>query len=191
MRWWEDGREMVRRRRGELKFAVRDGELIRRKFRRQATARAPSGTGSAWWFLPAGDLSLLAERLLALLGNREMLSLREAAEALNANRNTLKDKFTELVQSGYAEWHHKGRGAHYLPRKLTHRTRIEGRLVLTCFHPCLRNTSSFRVSGWRESDVPVGAIRARTWILYRPAFFRASETGSSRMTRLLRRSGSQ
>ncbi len=58
-------------------------------------------------------LSPLAERLLALLEERETLSVSEAAEALEANRNTLKDKFAELVESGHAELRGKGRGAHY------------------------------------------------------------------------------
>ncbi len=63
----------------------------------------------------AGDLSPLAERLLALLRNRETLSVGDAAEALKANRNTLKGKFAELVEGGHAELRGKGRGAHYRP----------------------------------------------------------------------------
>ena len=59
------------------------------------------------------DLSPLAGRLLALLEERATLSVSEAAEALDANRNTLKDKFGELVERGYAELRGKGRGAHY------------------------------------------------------------------------------
>ena len=59
------------------------------------------------------DLSPLAGRLLALLEERASLSVSEAAESLDANRNTLKDKFGELVERGYAELHGKGRGAHY------------------------------------------------------------------------------
>jgi len=59
------------------------------------------------------DLSPLAGRLLALLEERATLSVGEAAEALDANRNTLKDKFGELVERGYAELRGKGRGAHY------------------------------------------------------------------------------
>ena len=70
--------------------------------------------------LPEGDvvsrdLSPLAERLLKLLEERETLSVSEAAEALGANRHTLKDKFTELIENGYAELRGKGRGAHYRP----------------------------------------------------------------------------
>lgn len=61
----------------------------------------------------AGDLSPLAERLLALLRDRKTLSVSDAAQALEANRNTLKDKFAELVESGHAELRGKGRGAHY------------------------------------------------------------------------------
>ena len=70
------------------------------------------GTAAASASLPH-DLSPLAGRLLALLGERTTLSVSEAAEALDANRNTLKDKFGELVERGYAEMHGKGRGAHY------------------------------------------------------------------------------
>lgn len=55
----------------------------------------------------------MAGRLLALLNSRETLSVGDAAEAVNANRNTLKDKFTELIDHGYAELRGKGRGAHY------------------------------------------------------------------------------
>jgi Fic family protein len=59
------------------------------------------------------DLSPLAGQVLKLLDSRETLSVAEAADTLSANRHTLKDKFTELVQKGYAELHGKGRGAHY------------------------------------------------------------------------------
>ncbi len=59
------------------------------------------------------DLSPLSARLLKLLEERETLSVGEAAEILEANRNTLKDKFGELVELGYAERRGKGRGAHY------------------------------------------------------------------------------
>ena len=58
-------------------------------------------------------LSPLAGRLLRLLNSRGTLSVSEAAEALDANRHTLKDKFAELVESGNAELRGKGRGAHY------------------------------------------------------------------------------
>lgn len=44
---------------------------------------------------------------------RATVSIAAAADALGANRHTLKDKFTELVQKGYAELRGKGRGAHY------------------------------------------------------------------------------
>ena len=47
------------------------------------------------------ELSPLAGRLLALLNTRETLSVGDAAEALGANRNTLKDKFTELIKIDY------------------------------------------------------------------------------------------
>jgi Fic family protein len=59
------------------------------------------------------DLSPLAGQVLKLLEARDTLAVAEAADFLSANRHTLKDKFTELVQKGYAELHGKGRGAHY------------------------------------------------------------------------------
>jgi Fic family protein len=46
------------------------------------------------------DLSPMAGRLLVLLKARETLSVGDAAEAMDANRNTLKNKFTELVDNG-------------------------------------------------------------------------------------------
>ena len=60
-----------------------------------------------------GDLSLMAGRLLRLLEERKALSVGDAAEALAVNRNTLKGKFAELTEKGFAELHGKGRGAHY------------------------------------------------------------------------------
>ncbi|MEX2578385.1 MAG: Fic family protein [Verrucomicrobiales bacterium] len=66
---------------------------------------------------PPGELSPLAGKLLAVLNNRDTLSVAEAVEALGANRNTLKGKFAELVEGGFAELHGKGRGAHYRPAK--------------------------------------------------------------------------
>ena len=61
------------------------------------------------------DLSPLAEKLAALLVGRGTLSVADAAATTGANRNTIKDKFTELVGNGLAELHGKGRGAHYRP----------------------------------------------------------------------------
>lgn len=61
------------------------------------------------------DLSPLAGRLLVLLRERGTLSVSGAVAALDANRNTLKDKFAELVRAGHATPHGKGRGAHYRP----------------------------------------------------------------------------
>jgi Fic family protein len=59
------------------------------------------------------DLSPLAERLASLLRQRGTLSVAEALEATGANRNTLKEKFGELVEAGVAELYGKGRGSHY------------------------------------------------------------------------------
>ena len=66
---------------------------------------------------PSVSLSPLAERLLTLLQERQTLSVGEAEKALEANRNTLKNKFTELVENELAELHGKGRGAHYRPTR--------------------------------------------------------------------------
>jgi Fic family protein len=65
--------------------------------------------------VPTHELSPLAEKLLGLLESRGTLSVAEAADALSANRNTLKSKFAELVEKGCAVLHGKGRGAHYRP----------------------------------------------------------------------------
>ena len=62
------------------------------------------------------DLSPLAVKLLLLLRERKTLSVKEAAEDLKANRNTLKGKFGELVEAGVAEMRGKGRGAHYIDK---------------------------------------------------------------------------
>lgn len=58
-------------------------------------------------------LSPVAERLAALLDERGTLTVAEAAEATEANRNTTKDRLRELVDAGIAALHGKGRGAHY------------------------------------------------------------------------------
>ncbi|MFT5405299.1 MAG: Fic family protein [Verrucomicrobiales bacterium] len=58
-------------------------------------------------------LSPLAERIADLLRARGTLSVAEAAAATGTSRNTIKDKFSELVAAGVAELHGKGRGAHY------------------------------------------------------------------------------
>jgi len=60
-------------------------------------------------------LSPLAERLQRLLDERGTLTIAEAAAATGANRNTIKDKFGELVAQRLAELRGKGRGAHYRP----------------------------------------------------------------------------
>jgi Fic family protein len=60
-----------------------------------------------------GDLSPVAGRLLRLLEECQTLSVGDAADALGVSRNTLKGKFAELTENGYAELHGKGRGAHY------------------------------------------------------------------------------
>lgn len=79
---------------------------------RERLEKAPSPPADS--DLP-GDLSLMAGRLLRLLEERKALSVGDAAEALAVNRNTLKGKFAELTDKGYAEPHGKGRGAHYRP----------------------------------------------------------------------------
>ncbi|QTN32425.1 Fic family protein [Akkermansiaceae bacterium] len=75
-------------------------------------AESPAASGHP---ATAAGLSPLAGRLLRLLEAHETLSVGAAAEALGANRNTLKDKFAELIENGHAQLHGKGRGAHYRP----------------------------------------------------------------------------
>jgi Fic family protein len=60
-------------------------------------------------------LSPLAERLEGLIRERGTLSVAESVMETGANRNTLKDKFRELVKAGVVELHRKGRGSHYRP----------------------------------------------------------------------------
>ena len=64
-----------------------------------------------------GGPGMSRSRLLELLIARGTLSVGEAAQTLEANRHTLKDKFSELIQKGHAELRGKGRGAHYRPMK--------------------------------------------------------------------------
>ena len=59
------------------------------------------------------SLSPLARELLKLLKEKEILTVIQATKALGASRNTLKDKFRELVENGYAKLQGKGRGSHY------------------------------------------------------------------------------
>jgi len=61
------------------------------------------------------ELSPLAGRLFNLLMERGTLSVAEATAELGGSRNTLRDKFGELVHQGFATLHGKGRGAHYRP----------------------------------------------------------------------------
>ncbi|TAG07485.1 MAG: Fic family protein [Verrucomicrobia bacterium] len=77
---------------------------------RECLENAPSPPSES--DLPS-ELSLMALRLLKLLKERKALSVGDAAKVLAVNRNTLKGKFTELTDKGYAELHGKGRGAHY------------------------------------------------------------------------------
>lgn len=59
------------------------------------------------------EYSPLAERLLAFAIERGTVTVAEAVEGLGANRNTLKGKFSELVDAGVLRLCGKGRGAHY------------------------------------------------------------------------------
>jgi len=76
---------------------------------RERVGALPAAEGSS----PA--LSPLAERLAQLLQERGTLSVAAAAAATDANRNTLKGKFRELVEAGVAERHGQGRGSYYRP----------------------------------------------------------------------------
>ena len=80
---------------------------------RFVAARLPAPTGAG---LAGEGLSPLAEELSGLLSARGRLTVAGATSATGANRNTIKDKFSELVAAGIAELHGKGRGAHYRPR---------------------------------------------------------------------------
>lgn len=73
------------------------------KLRAKLTPQTPGRT----------PLSPLAERLATILREKGTLSVAEAVAQTGENRNTLKDKFAELVESGVAELHGKGRGSHY------------------------------------------------------------------------------
>lgn len=64
----------------------------------------------------AETLSPLAARLARLFENHETLSLREAAEVLGANPNTLKLRFRELVAQDLIELRGKGRGSYYVAK---------------------------------------------------------------------------
>lgn len=88
-------------------------ESLRKRLENHAES-LPAAPAS--WAAPE-DLSPLAGRLLEVLKTRGTLSVSEAARALGANRHTLKDKFSELVQQGHAELRGKGRGAHYRARR--------------------------------------------------------------------------
>jgi len=80
-------------------------------------ARLPSvmgeGPGPVFQVTRRVEFSPLAEKLLALARARGTLTVSEAAEELGANRNTLKGKFSELVEAGQLRLCGKGRGAHY------------------------------------------------------------------------------
>ncbi len=63
------------------------------------------------------ELSPLAFEVLTELRKQGHLSVSQAAAALDANRNTIKGKFAELVERGLASRRGKGRGAHYRPER--------------------------------------------------------------------------
>ena len=89
---------------------------LRSQITRLKERLTPPTAPPAHHFVP-NNLSPLAARLLSLLINREILSVGDAAKTLNVSRNTLKGKFTELIDHGHAELRGKGRGAHYLPSR--------------------------------------------------------------------------
>lgn len=57
--------------------------------------------------------SPLAASLMRLLDEEQSLTLAQAVTATGANRNTLKVKMSELVDSGLLSRHGKGRGVYY------------------------------------------------------------------------------
>jgi len=80
----------------------------------EASSANATATASTRPTLPE-DLSPLAGKVLAVLRQKQTLSVAEAVAELGANRNTLKAKFGELVERGYVKLYGKGRGAHYRP----------------------------------------------------------------------------
>ncbi|MEO0413681.1 MAG: Fic family protein [Verrucomicrobiota bacterium] len=62
---------------------------------------------------PAEELSRLAQQLLTLMKEQHELSVAEAVKHMGANRNTLKTKFSELVDQGHVERMGAGRGSYY------------------------------------------------------------------------------
>jgi len=78
--------------------------------------------GHVWYenLLPTADCAdkrdataYLAEKMLTELQQRDTLTVAEALEALGANRNTVKVKFTEPFAAGLVRLCGQGREAHY------------------------------------------------------------------------------
>jgi Fic family protein len=61
------------------------------------------------------NISPLAEKILAELRAKGAISVGQATDFTEANRNTVKAKLQELVEAGLAQLRGRGRGAHYVP----------------------------------------------------------------------------
>lgn len=72
-------------------------------------------SGRGWREGGTAESITFGERLSVLLIERGTLTVADGAAVTGTNRNTIKNKFAELVGKGLAEFHGKGRGAHYWP----------------------------------------------------------------------------
>ena len=63
----------------------------------------------------SGDLHPLARKIVALLPEHEILTLRQIIELTGGKPSTVKLRLRELVDAGYLTPKGQGRGAHYVP----------------------------------------------------------------------------
>ena len=63
----------------------------------------------------SGDLHPLARKIVALLPEHEILTLRQIVELTGGKPSTVKLRIRELVEAGYLTPKGLGRGAHYVP----------------------------------------------------------------------------
>lgn len=106
------GREVVRWE-PWIDFFLRAVDFQVMRLRQRTSGNVSEGFRVTYRVVTKYELSPLAERLRDELRTRGTLTVSEAVDALGANRNTLKDKFSELVVAGEARLCGKGRGAHY------------------------------------------------------------------------------
>jgi len=60
-----------------------------------------------------GELSLLSEQILALFADHDRLTLPKITKLTGANRNTIKVRVRELVESAHIKQHGKARATWY------------------------------------------------------------------------------